>query len=134
MKYYAYAVVSKENPLIQRATLETEASARNFIKIYGDENHSIVRLTSSDGDALEQENYKLKEELRDEKDARASDHFAYLDMQKYAYRVGHKDECFTREKRIEKLEEALRQIRCKAVLSCDIGLQDFCDRALEAKG
>jgi hypothetical protein len=53
MKYYAYAVVSKENPLIQRATLETEASARNFIKIYGDENHSIVRLTSSDDESLE---------------------------------------------------------------------------------
>jgi hypothetical protein len=53
VKYYAYAVVSKENPLIQRATLETEASARDFIKVYGDENHSIVRLTSSDAEALE---------------------------------------------------------------------------------
>jgi hypothetical protein len=91
-------------------------------------------VKASDAKTLEQENYKLKEELRYEKDARASDHFAYLDMQKYAYRVGHKDECFTREKRIDKLEEALRQIRCKAVLSCDIGLQDFCDRALETKG
>jgi len=124
MKYYAYAVVSKETPLIQRATLETEASARDFIKVYGDENHSIVRLTSSDAETLEQENYRLKEELRYEKDARASDHFAYLDMQKYAYRVGHKDECFIREKRVEELENVLKKIatfECVCFLGCECG-------------
>jgi hypothetical protein len=38
------------------------------------------------------------------------------------------------QNRVAELEEALRQIRCKEVLSCDIGLQDFCDRALGGKG
>lgn len=44
MKYYAYAVVAKD-ALIQRATLETEGAARDFIKCYGDDSHRIVTLT-----------------------------------------------------------------------------------------
>ena len=61
---------------------------------------------------LEQENYKLKEELRDEKDARASDHFAYLDMQKYAYRVGHNDECFKKDEEIARLKSMVQELKC----------------------
>jgi hypothetical protein len=38
------------------------------------------------------------------------------------------------QKRAAELEEALNQIRCKAVLSCDIGLQHFCDKALRGGG
>jgi hypothetical protein len=59
-------------------------------------------------DELDKENNRLKEELWRETDARGSDYFAYLDMKKYAYRVGHKDECFTREKRVAELESALK--------------------------
>jgi hypothetical protein len=74
------------------------------------ERDDLINKLEKRVEELEKENNRLEEELRCEIDARGNDYFAYLDMKKYAYRVGHKDECFTREKRVAELEGVLREI------------------------
>ena len=58
---------------------------------------------------------KLKSELRYVQDTYASNQFAYADMKKYAYRVGHKDECFTLGQELKQARKEVEKLR--AVLS-----------------
>jgi hypothetical protein len=77
--------------------------------------------------AKDKEIAALKEQLRYEKDAGASNYFAYLDMQKYAYRVGHKDECFKKDAEIARLRAALQEI---AGFDCACFEDDSCAACL----
>ena len=60
---------------------------------------------------LQDENRRLKDDLHMAHDSRASAEFAYLDMKKYAYRVGHKDECFTLGQELKAAREEVERLR-----------------------
>lgn len=59
------------------------------------DNHEAHKLLTNEIARLQDENRNLKDDLRSANDAHASAEFALIDMKKYAYRVGHKEECFT---------------------------------------
>ena len=103
---------------------DVDGSWQELVK---NENGSLVRFEEAQAEIE-----KLKNALVDERDANASHQFAYADMKKYAYRVGHKDECFTLGRELKSAREEIEKLRAALKFYADCEHYDEVERNGEA--